>query len=55
MPNYTQSFPSEQQKLKEWQYFAKCMQDDNWEEILANDTLFVPGLLILSPIVSGRK
>lgn len=37
MPNYSQSFPSEQQKLKDWLYFAT---DENWEEILANDTLF---------------
>lgn len=45
MANYTQSFPSEQQKLKEWQYFAT---DENWVEVLAND-YFVSGLLILSP------
>lgn len=44
MPNYTQSFPSEQQKLEEWQYFAT---DENWEEILSNDTLF--GIKSLGP------
>lgn len=45
MPNYPQSFPSEQQKLVEWQYFAT---DENWEEILVNGALFVSGLLVLS-------